>query len=132
MVDALAQLEDGTLNVVPQSDEGVTYAKKIDKAETRIDWQRPAHQVHDHIRALSPFPGAWCEVAISGKAERLKVLRSVVVDGAGAAGTLLDEELTVACVDGAVRLVEVQRAGGKPLTAPEFLRGAKLTRGARL
>ena len=89
-------------------------------------------QVHDHIRALSPFPGAWCEVAIGGKAERLKVLRSVVVDGAGVPGMLLDEELTVACGDGAVRLVEVQRAGGKPLTAPEFLRGAKLARGARL
>jgi methionyl-tRNA formyltransferase len=132
MVDALAKLEGGTMRLVPQSNEGVTYAKKIDKAETRIDWQKPARQVHDRIRALSPFPGAWCEVAIAGKAERLKVLRSVVVDGAGVPGMLLDEELTVACVDGAVRLVEVQRAGGKPLTAPEFLRGAKLARGARL
>ena len=83
--------------------------------------------MHDHIRALSPFPGAWCEVAIAGKAERLKVLRSVVVDGAGAPGTLLDDEFTVACGDGAVRLVEVQRAGGKPLTA----RGIPARRQAR-
>jgi methionyl-tRNA formyltransferase len=132
MVDALAQLEAGTMRLVPQSADGVTYAKKIDKSETPIDWQKPARQVHDHIRALSPFPGAWCEITIAGKSERLKVLRSLVADGAGAPGRLLDEEFTVACSDGAVRLVEVQRAGGKPLTAQEFLRGAKLAKGMRL
>jgi methionyl-tRNA formyltransferase len=132
MVDALAQLEAGTLKLVPQSEDGVTYAKKIDKSETRIDWQKPARQVHDHIRALSPVPGAWCEATIAGKTERLKVLRSVVVDGAGAPGTLLDGEFTVACGDGSVRLLEVQRAGGNALTAPDFLRGTKLVKGARL
>lgn len=132
MVEALAELEAGTLRLTPQSAEGVTYAKKIDKSETRIDWHKPARHVHDHIRALSPFPGAWCEVSIAGKGERLKVLRSVVVDGAGPPGMLLDDELTVACGSGAVRLVEVQRAGGRPLTAQDFLRGAKLARGTRL
>ena len=132
MVEALAELEAGTLRLTPQSAEGVTYAKKIEKSETRIDWHKPARHVHDHIRALSPFPGAWCEVSIAGKGERLKVLRSVVVDGAGPPGMLLDDELTVACGSGAVRLVEVQRAGGRPLTAQDFLRGAKLARGTRL
>ena len=116
MVEALAALEAGTMCLAPQSAEGVTYARKIDKAETRIDWRKSARLVHDHIRALSPFPGAWCEVPIAGKLERLKVLRSAVVDGAGRPGILLDDEFTVACGDGAVRLVEVQRAGGKPLT----------------
>jgi methionyl-tRNA formyltransferase len=132
MVEALGKLETGTLTLVPQAQDRVTYAKKIDKSETRIAWLRPAREVHDHVRALSPFPGAWCEVSIAGKAERLKVLRSVVVDGAGLPGALLDEEFTVACSDGAVRLMEVQRAGGKPLTAQEFLRGAKLAPDARL
>ena len=131
MVEALAQLEAGTLRLAPQAagwrDLCRARSTRPRRASTGDSRRR---QVHDHIRALSPFPGAWCEMAIAGKTERLKVLRSVVVDGAGAPGTLLDEELTVACGDGAVRLVEVQRAGGKPLTAPEFLRGAKLARGA--
>ena len=129
MVEALAALEAGTMRLAPQSAEGVTYARKIDKAETRIDWRKSARLVHDHIRALSPFPGAWCEVPIAGKLERLKVLRSAVVDGAGRPGILLDDEFTVACGDGAVRLVEVQRAGGKPLPAHDFLRGIRLARG---
>jgi methionyl-tRNA formyltransferase len=97
MVEALARLEAGTLPQAPQPAEGATYAKKIDKAETRIDWRRPACEVHDHIRALSPSPGAWCEATISGKAERLKVLRSIEVEGSGEPGALLDNELTVAC-----------------------------------
>ena len=132
MVAALAQLETGTLKLVPQSPEGVTYARKIDKAETRIDWRLPAEAVHNHIRALSPFPGAWCEIESSGKPERLKILRSIVADGTGEPGMVLDDELTVACGRGAVRLMEVQRAGGKPLTAQDFLRGVKLAKGARL
>ncbi len=132
MVEALAAIEAGTLTLTPQPDEGVTYARKIDKAETRIDWSRPAARVDGHIRGLSPFPGAWCEVVIAGKPERLKLLRSVIAEGSGAPGTILDDRLTVACGEGAVRLVEVQRAGGKPLAASEFLRGAKLSTGDRL
>jgi methionyl-tRNA formyltransferase len=133
MADAIAMLEAGGLTLTPQAEEGVTYAKKIEKAETRIDWTRPGRQVHDHIRALSPAPGAWCEAEIAGKPERLKVLRSVAIDGRpGVPGTLLDDELTVACGEGAVRLIEVQRAGAKPATAADFQRGARLVAGTRL
>jgi methionyl-tRNA formyltransferase len=132
MVEALAELEAGRLTLTPQPEEGVLYAAKIDKAETRVDWRRPAREVHNHIRGLSPFPGAWCEVEIGGKPERLKLLRSTIGEGAGAAGAILDENLTVACGDGTVRLLEVQRAGGKPVSATDFLRGAKLAPGATL
>jgi methionyl-tRNA formyltransferase len=126
MVEAMAMLEAGTLALAPQPAEGVTYARKIDKAETRVDWHRPAREVHDHIRALSPSPGAWCEVMIAGKPERLKLLRSTLAAGSGEPGTLLDDALTVACGEGAVRLTEIQRAGGKPSTALDFLRGARI------
>lgn len=132
MVEALAKLEQGDLPLTAQPEDGVIYAKKIDKAETRIDWARPAAEVHNHIRGLSPFPGAWCEVAVGGKAERLKVLRSTLGEGAGAPGEILDGALTVACGEGAVRLLEVQRAGGKIISAEEFLRGAKLDKGGKL
>lgn len=132
MVDALAKLEAGTLSFTPQPADGVTYARKIDKAETRIDWQRPAREVHDHIRALSPSPGAWCEIAVGDHGERLKVLRSTMAGGSGVPGTLLDDALTIACGEGAVRLMEVQRAGGRPATAAEFLRGTRLEKGKRL
>jgi methionyl-tRNA formyltransferase len=132
MVEALAALEAGTLALTPQPEEGVTYARKIDKAESRIDWTLPAREVHDRVRGLSPFPGAWCEVTIAGKGERLKLLRSTRTEAAGTPGAVLDDKLTVACGEGAVRLLEVQRAGGKPLAAAEFLRGAKLVPGDRL
>ena len=132
MVEALAKLEQGDLPLTAQPEDGAVYAKKIDKAETRIDWGKPAAGVHDHIRGLSPFPGAWCEVTIGGKAERLKVLRSTPAQGAGAPGAVLDRNLTVACGEGAVRLLEVQRAGGKIISAEEFLRGAKLDKGGTL
>jgi len=132
MVEALAALEADTLTLTPQPDDGVTYARKIDKAETRVDWSRPAARIDGRIRGLSPFPGAWCEVTIAGRPERLKLLRSTLAEGAGAPGTILDDRLTVACGEGAVRLVEVQRAGGKPLAASDFLRGAKLVPGDRL
>jgi methionyl-tRNA formyltransferase len=129
MVEAMARLERGALPLTPQPDVGVTYAKKIDKGETRIHWTRPAADVHNTIRALSPFPGAWCEIEVSGKPERLKVLRTTRTDGAGRPGEILDAALTIACGDGAVRLVEIQRAGGKPMGATEFLRGVKLGKG---
>jgi methionyl-tRNA formyltransferase len=132
MVEALARLEKGELTFAPQSAEGVTYAKKIDKAETRVVWTLPADEVHNHIRALSPFPGAWCEVEIGGRMERLKLLRSAMAEGAGEPGGILDDRLTVACGAGAVRLVEVQRAGGKPVAASEFLRGTRIQKGMRL
>ncbi|PSJ57855.1 methionyl-tRNA formyltransferase [Pseudaminobacter soli (ex Li et al. 2025)] len=132
MVEALEKLEQGNLPLTAQPEDGVVYARKIDKAETRIDWAKPGSEVHNHIRGLSPFPGAWCEVTIGGKAERLKVLRSTFAQGGGAPGTILDGNLTVACGEGAVRLLEVQRAGGKIISAEEFLRGAKLDKGGTL
>jgi len=132
MVEALAKLEAGTVELTPQTEDGVVYARKIDKAETRIDWNLPAKTVHNHIRGLSPFPGAWCEMTPGGKPERLKVVRSQRIEAAGIPGTILDDELTVACASGAVRLVEVQRAGGKPLAARDFLRGVSLEKGMKL
>ena len=132
MVEAMARLERGELKLTPQPADGVTYAKKIDKAECRIDWTRPAREVHDTVRALSPAPGAWCEVTVNGKAERLKVLRTTRADGAGQPGEVLDGDIAIACGDGAIRLLEVQRAGGKPMTAQDFLRGVRLARGDRL
>jgi methionyl-tRNA formyltransferase len=132
MVGALAQLGINCLTFTPQAAEGVTYARKIDKSETRVDWTRPSGEVHNHIRGLSPFPGAWCEVEIGGRMERLKLLRSTLTDGVGESGGILDDRLTVACGSGAVRLVEVQRAGGRPAAAQEFLRGAKVEKGMKL
>jgi len=129
MVRALAALEKGALQFTPQPTAGVTYAKKIDKAETPIDWTRPWKAVHDHIRGLSPFPGAWCEWPGAG---RVKILRSAQGQGDGAPGTVLDDKLTIACGEGAVRIVELQKAGGKPMQADEFLRGAPVAAGTRI
>ena len=125
---ALAALESGALGLTPQPAHGVTYAEKISKEETRIDWSKPGGEVHNHIRGLSPFPGAWFEL----DGTRIKALRSQLVQGSGPAGTVLDDQLTIACGNGAVRLRALQRAGGKPLQAEEFLRGAAIKRGARL
>ncbi len=108
---------------------GATYAPKIDKSETRIDWSRPWQQVHDHCRGLSPFPGAWCEFPGAG---RVKVLRTTKGAGSGKPGEVLDGRLTIACGEGAVRLVELQRAGGKPMGSEEFLRGMPLAPGSML
>ncbi len=123
MVRALAALEHDTLDCVAQSEDGVAYAAKIDKAETRIDFRQDAAATHNHIRGLSPLPGAWCDMVIGGKGERVKVLRSVVSDRSGAPGTLLDDQLTVACGAGAVQLLDLQRAGKKPMSAQAFLNG---------
>ena len=128
MVRALGALERGTLQLTPQGEAGVTYAAKIDKSETRIDWSKPWKAVHDHCRGLAPFPGAWFELA----GQRVKVLRTTRGEGLGAPGTVLDDRLTIACGDGAVRLIEVQRAGRQPMKADEFLRGAKIAPGTRL
>ena len=120
MLRALAALEKGQLQLTPQAAEGVTYANKIDKGETRIDWAKPWNEVHNHCRGLSPFPGAWCEFPGAG---RVKILRTTKGDGSGPPGRVLDNRLTVACGSGAVRLVELQRAGKQPMAADEFLRG---------
>ncbi|TCU26593.1 methionyl-tRNA formyltransferase [Rhizobium azibense] len=130
--EAMAKLEMGDLPLTPQPQEGVLYAEKIDKGETRIDFGRDARVVHDHIRGLSPFPGAWIEVVIGGKPERVKVLGSQLAQGRGPAGEVLTDDLVIACRSGAVRLTRLQKAGGKPLAAADFLRGAPLARGTRL
>jgi methionyl-tRNA formyltransferase len=132
MLRALGGLERGALQLAPQAETGVTYAAKIGKNETRIDWTKPWQEVHNHIRGLSPFPGAWFEMDADGSATRVKVLRSTRGEGSGAPGVVLDDELTVACGVGAVRVLELQRAGSRAMTADEFLRGAALPRGTRL
>jgi methionyl-tRNA formyltransferase len=131
MVRAMAALEHGALQLTRQSDEGVTYAAKIEKAEARVDWRRPAREVLRHIHGLSPFPGGWSEVEIDGAPVRLKILRVEPADGAGAAGAVLDNRLTIACGAGAIRIVELQRAGKAPMQAADFLRGTPLQAGAR-
>jgi len=125
---ALAALERGELKLTPQPQEGATYAAKIEKAETRIDWRRSWQDVHNHCRGLSPFPGAWFETA----AGRVKVLRTTRGEGAAEPGTVLDDRLTIACGQGAVRILELQRAGRRPMTTEEFRRGVSLPPGSHL
>ncbi|ANP88135.1 methionyl-tRNA formyltransferase [Rhizobium leguminosarum] len=132
MAEAMVKLEMNDLPLTPQPDEGVLYAAKIDKAETRIDFSRDASDVHNHIRGLAPFPGAWFELEIGGKPERVKVLASELAEGQGAVGQLLTDDLVVACGSGAVRLTRLQKAGGKPLAAADFLRGTPLAAGTGL
>ena len=129
MVVALGALDRGSLTLTPQAETGATYANKIDKSETRIDWTRPWQDVHNHCRGLSPFPGAWCELDGVG---RIKVLRTTEGEGAGEPGAVLDDKLTVACGEGAVRIVELQRAGGKPMNGDAFLRGTPIAPGSTL
>src|SRR5262249_43191726 len=124
-----AALERGTLQLTPQPEAGVTYAKKIDKAETRINWAKSWAEVHNHTRGLSPFPGAWCEMPNIG---RIKILRTTKGEGSGSPGTVLDNRMTIACGDGAIRIVELQRAGKQPMKVDEFLRGTAMPPGTRL
>jgi methionyl-tRNA formyltransferase len=131
MARAIAALERGVLQLTKQNDEGVTYAAKIEKTEAHIDWSGPAREVLRHIHGLSPFPGAWSEVPVDGSAVRLKILRVEPADGAGPPGTVLGDQLTVACGTGAIRIVELQRAGKAPMKAAVFLRGTPLKAGAR-
>jgi len=128
MARALAALERGSLTLTPQPKDGATYAEKITNAETRIDWSKPCKQVHDHIRGLSPFPGAWFEL----NGGRVKALRSAMAEGSGAPGTALDEKLTIACGCGAVRLAQIQRAGKQPMSTDDFLRGTPVKAGTKL
>jgi methionyl-tRNA formyltransferase len=132
MVRALAALGRGALRFTPQPEDGVTYAAKLANAEGRLNWARPARQVHDLARGLSPFPGAFAEIDLGRGAERVKVLRTALAGGAAEPGTLLDGEGTVACAEGAIRLCQVQRAGGKPMSGADFLRGARLEPGSRI
>ncbi len=126
IVQALTQLTN--LTPVVQPDDGVTYAHKIDKAEARVDWTRPAVEVDQQIRGLSPFPGAWCEI----DGQRVKLLASRVVDGAGVAGRVLDDSLRIACGEGAVELLRLQRAGKGAQEREIFLRGFPIAAGTDL
>ncbi|WP_417688005.1 methionyl-tRNA formyltransferase [Roseibium sp.] len=135
MVRALAALSRGALTETPQAEDGVTYASKLSKDETRINWSEPAPAVHNHIRGLSPFPGAWCEMNLGGKVERIKILRSQVEAASGTPGEVLSVDgngPVVACAEASVRLVQVQRAGKKAVGGEDFLRGAKLAVGDQL
>jgi methionyl-tRNA formyltransferase len=132
MVRAIGALERGKLQLTPQGKQGVTYAAKIEKNEARIDWNKPAREVLRHIHGLSPFPGAWCEMAIEGAPARVKILRCELADGSGAPGELLDDRLTVACQQSALRVLELQRAGKQPMKAEEFLRGTPVRPPMRL
>jgi methionyl-tRNA formyltransferase len=132
MARAMGALERGKLQLTPQSSDGVTYAVKIDKAEAHINWNQPARGVLRHIHGLSPFPGAWCEMPIEGTAQRVKVLRCEIASGSGEPGAVLDDRLTIACAHGALRIIELQRAGKQPMKAEEFLRGTPVKPPARL
>lgn len=133
MVRALGGIERGGLSTQKQATTGIDYAHKLSKDETRIDWSKSAQDVHNHIRGLSPFPGAWCEFVIKDKQHRLKVLKSTVIDSLdGPPGTILDNALTIACGTGSIRLISVQRSGKGVMSTAEFLRGNALTKGMTL
>lgn len=130
MAKAMKALEADALTLTPQAEDGVTYARKIEKSEARINFNRPAREVYNHIRGLSPSPGAWFETEIGGRRERAKALRSEVAEGGGAPGEVLDDDLTIACGEGAVRLLRLQKAGGKVLDTAAFQRGSAIAAGA--
>jgi methionyl-tRNA formyltransferase len=126
MVKALPQIAAGAVPCVPQAEGGVTYAAKIDRAETKIDWAKPADVLDRAIRAFSPFPGAWCLLPDGARA---KILLCQAEAGEGAPGTALDDRLLIACGQGALRLLKVQREGKGALEATEFLRGNPIPSG---
>ncbi|WP_294538626.1 methionyl-tRNA formyltransferase [uncultured Rhodoblastus sp.] len=129
---ALAALERGALTFEPQPEQGVVYAKKIDKAEARVDFAQDSRKLHDLVRGLSPFPGAFFELDFGKGRERVKILRTALAQGKGAPGEILDETPRIACGAGALALLDVQRAGRGPVSGAEFLRGARLAPGASL
>ncbi len=132
MARAMGALERGKLQLTKQSDQGVTYATKIEKAEARIDWNKPAREVLRHIHGLSPFPGAWCEMPIESEQVRAKILRCAMAAGSGAPGEVLGDHFEVACKEGAIRILDLQRAGKQPMKAEEFLRGTPVKVGLRV
>src|SRR3569832_225225 len=127
MARTMGALERGTATETPQPDEGVTYAKKIEKEEARIDWTKSAREIDCHIRGLSPFPGAWSEL----KGERIKILNCEPATGSGPPGTVLDDALTIACGEGAIRLTRLQRPVKAAMNATDLLRGFAVPRGAQ-
>ncbi|MHA6287477.1 methionyl-tRNA formyltransferase [Maricaulis sp. CAU 1757] len=129
---ALAALERGSLEAVPQSQDGVTYARKISSEEARIDWARPASELAAHVRGLSPFPGAWFEWVGDKGRVRVKVLMAEAEAGAGEPGVVLDDALLVATGEGALRLKRLQREGKGAMEATDFLRGTSIPAGAEL
>lgn len=129
---ALAALSRDTLQFTPQTGRGMTYARKIDKAEARIDWRLPSLAVHNHIRGLSPFPGGFFEADFGRGTERVKVLAAAMASGEAAAGHVLDPSGLIACGTGAVRLLTLQRAGKGAMAAADFLRGLPLPPGTQL
>lgn len=132
MVKAMAKLENNDLPLTPQSSEGVVYAAKILKTETKIDFNRSAEEVHNSIRGLAPFPGAWFAVDVAGKVERIKILGSSLGASSGTSGTFVSEDAEIACATGSVRLRKLQKAGGKPLDTKDFLRGTPLVPGTQV
>lgn len=132
MQRAMAALQRDSLTLTPQPSEGVVYASKISKSETRIDFSRPAAEIHNHIRGLSPFPGAWCEMTLNGKVERVKILRARQGDAGGTPGIVMDNRLCIACGEDSVHLLQLQKAGGRPLGVDEFLRGNPVRPGTQL
>ena len=132
MVRALAALGRGGLSFREQSTEGVTYARKISNDECKIDWSASAQTIHDHIRGLAPFPGAYTMIDLGKGPERVKILRATITEGVGAPGQILDDALTIACGNGALRLLDLQRAGAKALPVDLFLRGVSLPAGQRI
>ena len=131
MARAISAVEWGGHSETPQAEEGATYAKKIEKAEAKIDWSQDAQTLHNHIRGLSPFPGAWCEFEKDGKTTRIKIIGTEMTDGNGTAGELLDDELTVACGSGALRITRLQRAGKGVSGVADFQRGYFIAKGER-
>jgi methionyl-tRNA formyltransferase len=128
IVAALKGLADGRLPPIPQPAEGATYAAKLTREEERLDWQEPATLLDRRVRALAPRPGAWCEIA----GDRVKVLEAEAVEGRGPPGHVIDDWLTIACGEGALRLLKLQRAGKAPLAAADFQRGFRLAPGMAL
>jgi methionyl-tRNA formyltransferase len=132
MAEAIDRIERGEAAATPQQEEGATYAKKIRASETRIRWDRAAARVDTQIRGLSPFPGAWFMATGDRGTVRVKALLSCAVEGDGEPGRVLDDELTIACGEGAVRILRAQREGRSPQDAADFLRGFPLRPGAQV
>lgn len=132
MVEALGGINAGTLKATPQSEEGMTYARKITKEEARIDWSSSAVEIDRQIRAFAPQPGAWFEADLRGKLERIRILKARPVEGRAAASEIVRTPLVIGCGDGLLEVLEVQRAGKKPASVEAFLNGAALEPGMKV